>query len=157
MSKKGIYNATKNSFIMYAGFFKDVTQELGLEKALTLHARQAKLAGVAYAAMLHEELGRKRLNLSAVEWLHRKVTEGMGIAGEYKKDRSSLKVETLRCPVYEGCAGAGLDHKTIEMLCSELAAREYEEIKNVYPEFSGCLKFRSTPGEPCTEEFVILK
>ena len=157
MNKKATFNAAKESFSFYGGFFKDVAQEVGLEKALALHANQGKPFGAALAGMLKEELGRKKLNVAAFESVYMKAAEGFGLSPEFEKGRSTLKVKSLRCPIYEGWVNAGLDHKTIEMMCSRQGANEYEEIKKAFPQFSGCLKFRSAPDEPCVEEFVILK
>ncbi len=157
MSKKEIYKTTKDSFTMYAGFFRDVAQEVGLEKAVALHANQGKPYGAAMAGMLKQKLGSKKLNAAAFEPIAAKIGEGFGMMPEFEKHRSSLKVRWHSCPVYEACVSAGLDHKTIEMMCSRFSAAGYEEIKTVYPQLSACLQFRSAPGEPCTEEFVILK
>lgn len=157
MSKKDSFNATKGSFSLYGGFFKDVAQELGLEKAVALHANQGKLFGAAVASMLKEELGRKKFNLATLESVYTKVLQEFGMTPEFEKGRSTLKVEFLRCPIYEGCVSAGLDHKTIELMCNQYGANESEEIRKVFPQLSGCLKFRSAPDEPCVEEFVVSK
>jgi hypothetical protein len=157
MSKKDVFNAAKGSFAFYGGFFKDVAQELGPDKAVALHANQGKPFGAAVAGMLKDELGRKKLNLAAWESVYAKACREFGITAEFEKKRSTLKAKVGHCPIYEGCISAGLDHKTIEAMCSQMAALEYEEVKKLYPQFSGCLKFRATPDESCVEEFVLLK
>lgn len=157
MSKKSIFNTASILFGSYASFFKDVSQEFGLDKAAALHANQGKQTGAALAGMLKNELGSKKLNLAAFESVYAKFVEQLGITPDFKKRRSTLSLTVDRCPIYEGFRSAGLDHKTIELLCNKVSALENAELKNAYPTLSGCLKFRSTPDEPCVEEFVLLK
>ncbi len=157
MSKKAVFDATKQMSSFYGGFFKAVVQELGLEKTAEINGNQGKPFGAAVGQMLKVELGNKKLTYAAFESMYSRVRESLGFTDEIEKGRTGLKVTTHRCPMYEGYASAGLDHKTIEMMCSRVAANEYEEIRKVFPQFSGCVKFRSAPDEPCVEEFVILK
>ncbi len=157
MGKKPVFEATKQMTAFYSGFFKDVAQEIGLEKSVELLGNQSKPFGAAVAGMLKQELGNRKINYAAFESVYSRLRGALGFQDEYKKNRAGLKVTTGRCPFYEGFASAGLDHKSIEMICSRTAAVEYEEIKKAYPQFSGCLKFRSAPDQPCLEEFVILK
>ncbi len=157
MSKDAAFNASKQMSSLYAGFFKDAAEVMGLEKAVETHAIQGKPFAAAVSSALKEKLGKKKLNYAAFESVYAGAREALGFKDEYRKGRSVLTVEALRCPIYEGYAAAGLDHKTIEMMCSRMAALEYDEIKKSFPEFSGCLKFRSAPDGRCVEEFVILK
>jgi hypothetical protein len=157
MSKKSTFNTASFLFGFYAGFFKEVSQELGLDKAVALHAKAGKQTGAALAGMLKNELGSKKLNLAAWESVYGKFIEQIGITPDFKKKRSTLALTVGHCPLYEGYKNAGLDHKTIELMCSQMTALENAELKNAYPMLSGCLKFRSTPDEPCVEEFILLK
>ena len=50
---------------------------------------------------------------------------------------------------------AGLDDKTIELLCSGMSAAEFAEEKKVCPQLSMCLKFRSAPDQPCVQEYAL--
>jgi hypothetical protein len=157
MKKDAAFSASKQMCGLYAGFFKGAAEVMGVAKAVEIHAIQGKPFAAAVSSTLKEKLGKKKLNYAAFESVYAGVREALGFKDEYRKGRSVLKVETLRCPVYEGYATAGLDHKTIEMMCRQMATLEYDEIKKTFPEFSGCLKFRSAPDEQCVEEFVILK
>ena len=80
-----------------------------------------------------------------------------GIVPKFQKRRSTLTMTFSQCPIYDGLSSAGVDHKTIELMCSQMASAEYEVLKSAFPNLSGCVKFRSTPGEACVEEFVIIK
>jgi hypothetical protein len=157
MSKKATFDATKQSMSLYAGLFKDVAQEVGLERALELHAKQGTAMGVGVAEILKAELGRKKLNLSALESMTTKVAGSIGMTPKFEKKKGILKAIHGRCPVYEACLGVGLDPQVIERMCQQMAALEYDEIKKAFPQFSGCVKVRSIADEPCIEEFAILK
>jgi hypothetical protein len=157
MSKKDTFNAASVSLAFYAGFFKDVAQEFGFEKAVALHASQGKKSGAALAGLLKNELGNKKFNLAAWERVYTSFMEQLGIKPEFKRKGSTLTLTVGHCPIYEGFKSAGLDHRAIESMCSQMTASENAELKNAFPMLSGCLKFRATPEEPCVEEFVLLK
>jgi hypothetical protein len=157
MSKKDSYNATKQTFQVYGGFFKEAAQEMGMDKALALHGNQGKPMGAALAGMLQEELGRKKLNFASLESVLTKALQSWGMTPVCEKKRGILNVKHVHCPIYDGLSSVGLDHQTIEMMCHQMAALEYDEIKKVFPQFSGCVKVRSTAEEPCIEEFAIVK
>ncbi len=157
MSKKDLFNATKQTMSLYGGFFKDVAQEVGMEKALVMHANQGKAVGAGLAATLKAELGRKKINLAALESVTTKMVQSLGMEPKIEKKRGVLKEEHLRCPLYEGLSSAGLDHDTIETMCKQLSVLEYAEITKAFPNVSASVKFRATAAEPCIEEFTILK
>jgi hypothetical protein len=157
MKKKGSYIASKGALTLYGGLFKSVVQEVGLDKALAMHASLWSSMGTTSAGMLREKLGRKKVNLAAWQSIEAKFCDDFGIASEFKKRGSTLSVQTVDCPIYEGWKSAGLDHNTIELMCNKMAGAIYEELKKEFPQLSGCLKFRATPDEACVEEFVLLK
>jgi hypothetical protein len=57
--------------------------------------------------------------------------------------------------MYEGFKMAGIDHKTIEKMCSVMAKAEYDTINKYYPKLEGKVKFRESAGKPCVEEWMI--
>jgi hypothetical protein len=157
MSKKATFKAASASFGMYGGFFKDVSEQVGLEKTAALHANQGKKFGAHFAGALKEELGRKKLNVATLESVYGKMLDLFGIMPRFQRKRSTLSATVSQCPIYEGLSSAGLDHKTIELMCSQMAAAEYEVLRNVFPNLSGCVKFRSAPDQACVEELVVTK
>jgi hypothetical protein len=157
MSNKSAFKAASASFSFYGALFKDLSQEIGLEKALALHSNRGKDFGAQLAGLLKEELGRRKVNLAALESVSAKSVAQSGITPDFEKKGSTLRSKIGQCPIYEGLKSAGLDQNTIEAMCTKMAAVEYEELKTAFPMLSGCLKFRSTPEEPCVEEFVLIK
>lgn len=59
------------------------------------------------------------------------------------------------CPFYEGLRAAGLDHATVEAMCQRGVALGYAKLSQAFPGFSGVLRFRAAPGQPCVEEFAL--
>ncbi len=157
MTKKSSYIATKGAMSLYGGLFKSVVQEIGLKKALTMHGNLWGSMGTMSAGMLKEKLGCKKVNLAAWQSIEEEFCEQFGMGSEFKKRGSTLSIKTVDCPIYEGWKAAGLDHHTIELLCSKMAEAVYAELKKEFPQISGCLKFRAASDEACVEEFVLLK
>ncbi len=155
MSKKDAYNATKQSMVLYGGLFKEVVKEVGLEKALAMREEQGKQFGAVVAGMLKEELGKKKLNFVALESVRTKLVQTWGMTPKAEKKRGLLKMTYPHCPLYDGCISAGLDQNTIEMMCHQMSALEFDEIKKVFPQFTGCVKVKSKIDEPCIEEFSL--
>jgi hypothetical protein len=59
--------------------------------------------------------------------------------------------------MYEGFKMAGLDHKTIEKMCSAMSQAEYDAINKHFPKLEGKVKFRESSKDTCVEEFIIKK
>jgi hypothetical protein len=158
MAKDGAFNATKAAFAMYGGLLRDVAQEIGIEKAIALHARRGEAFGAELAEMTKKALGKKKLNMKTFVSFETQAGEVFGMNGQIREEKkNSCKVIWARCAIYEGLSSAGLDHQTIESLCSKMSGVEYAELTKAFPQFSGCVKFRSAPDQPCVEEFALVK
>jgi len=156
MSTKS-FKAASTSFWMYGGVLKDLIEEIGMEKTVAIHAKRGKEFGAQLASGIKNELGSKKINLAAWQSYYAKALDAIGIKPAFDKKRSVLKTSVHQCPVYEGLMNAGLDHDTIGKMCTQMSVLEYEELKKNFPAMSVCLKFRSTPEEPCVENFTIIK
>ena len=157
MAREDAFDAAKAAFGMYGGFLKDVAQEIGMEKALAFHAKQGEALGAMTAGMTKEQLGDKQFDMKTFASVLSGGYQMLGIAYEIEENPASLKITAFQCPIYEGLGSAGLDDKTIELLCSGMSAAEFAEEKKVFPQLSMCLKFRSAPEQPCVEEYALEK
>jgi hypothetical protein len=59
MSREEVFQATKKVFGLYGAFFGAVAQEMGIEKALTLHMRAHEALGVKAGKGFVEAVGRQ--------------------------------------------------------------------------------------------------
>jgi len=157
MGREDTFTSATNAFSMYGGFFKDVAQEIGREKALSLYAKQGELIGTMLAGMMKGQLGEEDLDMRTLASAWSAGFERSGFTFEIEENLTSIKMSVFQCPIYEGFVRAGLDHKTIESACRGISAAECAALKKVFPQLSGCLKFRTAPDKPCVEEFFLEK
>jgi hypothetical protein len=157
MPREDAFNAAKATSTILGGFFKNVVNEIGLEKALSLHAKQGEVLGATIAATVKERLADKEFDMKTFASVVSEFYQMCGYTYELEDSRTSIKARPFQCPFYEGLKNAGLDHQTIEAACSRWVAAELAELKKVFPQLSGRLKFRSASDQPCIEEFELEK
>jgi len=155
MSREQIYTATKGTFSLLGGFLKDVAQEIGMDKALAVYANQGETFGKMLTGMIKEKLGDKDLDTPTVAAVLANATDGLGFTVRIEESPTSVKMEATRCPIYDGFREAGLDHETIESICSRVSVVQQAAMRRAYPQLSWCVRFRSAPDQPCIEEFAI--
>jgi hypothetical protein len=154
MGSEAAFNAAKGAFSMYGALLKDVAQDIGMEKALALHARRGEDFGAMTAGMIRDALGDDEFNMQAVASVLSGAAKEMGLVAEIEATPNSATMKISQCPIYEGCKVAGWSHEEIGTMCKRLAAAEASEIKKTYPQLSACVTFRSASDESCVEEFV---
>jgi hypothetical protein len=157
VASEDAFTPAKAAFGIYGGFWKDVAQEIGLEKALSLHARRGQLSGAMVAEMTKQQLGDRPFDLKTFASVLAGGFRRLGFACEIEEDPASVKISALQCPLYEGFKSAALDDRTIELLCTHKATATFAEEKKVFPQLSMCLKFRAAPDQPCVEEYALEK
>ena len=157
IARESAFQAAKAAFSMYGGFFKDVAAEVGMEKAVSLHAKQGEVTGAMLAGMTKQRLADKEFDMKTFASVLSNAYQVFGFTFEIGESAASLRLSCTRCPVYEGFKSAGLDHATAELLCSRMATAEINEEKKLCPILSASLKFRATPDEACVEEFALAK
>jgi len=158
MATEDAFNAAKVVFTMYGGFFKDVAAEIGMERALALHAKTGESFAAMLAAMTKERLGGREFDLKTLAAVESEgAARGFGMTCETEAGPASIRNTWLRCSLYEGLRDAGLDHDVIAQMCHRGAAVEFAALNETFPRLSGSVKFRATPDQPCVEELVHAK
>lgn len=158
MPMQDAFDAAKAAMTIYGGFFKDVTNEIGLERALALHAKQGEGFAAALSAATKERAGGGEFDLGAFAAAYCDMAEkGFGMAGETAGGFGSLRTKWARCPVYEGLSAAGLDHETIGRMCQAMSEVECAALSREYPKLSGRLEYRAAADQPCYEEFALAR
>ena len=155
MAREDVYNGVAGAFSMYGGLLKDVAQEIGMESALTLHAKQGVHFGAQVAGAIHAGLGGGELTIEAVTEVISGLTDGFGMDPEVEMTPSSVAFTHANCPIYDGLKMAGWEHDDIEAACNCMAGAEIEEITKAFPQLSGGLAFRASAEEPCVESFSL--
>lgn len=157
MAREDVFNAVVGSMSMYGGLFKEIVKEVGLEKALKMHARQGEPFGTEMGEALKQRLGKKKADAKTLSTIVQPMEEGFGIDPQIDVAPESLKVKILRCPLYEGFKAAGIDHETIEKMCHGLANTEGSALTKIYPNIEYGFKFKASQDDYCLEEFKFTK
>jgi len=155
MAKEDVYNASKGSFGMYGGLFKDVAEEVGMEKALELHARRGDDFGIGLCEMLKQKLGDKDLDIETLNSVMQPVMDSFGIDAEINLSPHAMSVKITDCPIYDGCKEAGIDHETIEKMCHIMAGQEYAKLNEYFPNFNASIQFKDSPEGYCLEKYTL--
>ena len=157
MAREERFNAVKAAYSTLGGFFKDVAQEIGMEKALAVYSKRGEAAGVMVAQLTKERQAGQGIDLKVLAAVESEGCDLFGLTYEIEHTPTSMKIIAHQCPIYDGFQSAGLDHQTIQQLCDANANGEIRGLNKAFPQLSGCAKFRSAPDQPCTEEFVLEK
>lgn len=150
-----VFSAAKAAFSLYGGLFRDVANEFGLEKALTLHARQAEAFDTVLANLLKIQLSEKHLDLKTFGSARSEALRVLGITVRIDEDANSIRVGVGPCPLYEGLQAAGLAHATIEAMCQRGVDLGYARLAEAFPGLSGSLQFRRSQDQRCVEVFTL--
>jgi hypothetical protein len=103
MNNKEVFQATKKIYGLYGAFFKAVTHEVGMEKALELHTQAHEEQGIASGKMLKEKMGDEPFDIEKLGSVLRDSNLSIGIDSELAEaDSSSALFRNSRCPMYDG-------------------------------------------------------
>jgi len=154
MSSEDVYKVARNIFGRYGAFFKTVVKEIGVEKALELHAEAHRELGVATADSIRESMGNVEFDLETLGPLLRDGNVSHGLLTEMVETPTSILLKNSRCPVYDGYRMVGLDNETSEALCQHGAIAKIGTTVNLLnPKLTYELShYRSKPDESCVEE-----
>ncbi len=154
MSSEDIYKVARNIFGRYGAFFNIVAREIGMDKALELHAEAHRDLGVATADTIRESMKGVEFDLGTLGPLLRDGNISHGLVSEMVETPSSILLKNSRCPVYDGYRMVGLDDETAEALCQHGAiAKIGTSVNLLNPRLSYELThYRSKPDESCVEE-----
>jgi len=152
---KAAFNAATSVATMYGGFFKAVAQEIGMERALALHAKLGEPFGVQIGEALKKKFGNKKPDTEGLKAMFQPMIASFGFTTKYKVTPKTLSVVVTKCPLYEGFKAAGLDHKTIGKMCKAMSGSEYSQAKKHYPKIEGSVQFKDSPKGSCVEKWTI--
>ncbi len=155
MTEEQVFQATRKVYALYGAFFKVVAQELGMEKALALHAQAHEEQGLASAKLIKAKLGDAPFDIQRLGSILQESNLSIGIQCELARaSKSTALFRNSQCPMYDGYRMGGLDDKMAESLCQKGAAAKLGTmLKQIAPGITYRLKYyRRKPDEPCDEE-----
>jgi len=152
---KEAFNAASSVATIYGGFFKSVAQEIGMERALALHAKLGEPFGIQIGEAFKQKFGKKKPDTESLKAVFQPMMTSFGFTCKYKATPKTLVIVVPKCPLYEGFKAAGLDHKTIEKICKAMSGPEYRQAKKLYPKIEGSVQFKDSPEGSCVEKWTI--
>lgn len=147
--------AAQKAYALYAAFFQAVAREVGMEKALALHASVHAEHGIASARALEDRMIDTPFNLRKLGFILQESDVKIGIDWQLAQmNGASALLTNGHCALYDGYRSGGLDEATAEALCQTGAPAQLGAmLKEFDPRICYRLKFyRGTPGEACIEE-----
>jgi hypothetical protein len=156
MENEEIYYATRKVFALYAGFFHEVANEIGIERVLVLHERVHEQMGVGLALLIfgacHQPFG-----LDSIQALLLAGNRGIGIESELAEvTPTSALLRNGRCPMLDGYWMGGMDERTARLLCERGACvRLSAAVRELNPRVEHHCKYRSSAEEECLEEITL--
>jgi len=153
------FDAAASVASMYGAFFRAVAQEIGMKRALELHAKLGEPFGVQIGEELKQKFGNNRPDTESIKGIFQPMFARFGaytrITYDYKVTPRTLSIVIAKCPLYEGFRVAGLDHETIGKMCNAMMDAEQNKAKNLYPKIQGSAHFKDSPQGSCVENWTI--
>jgi hypothetical protein len=155
MAKEHAYQAAMSAMSIYAGLFKAIEDDVGLDKALEYHGKQGEPFGIMIGETLKQQLGDKAPTIEAIKSITKPSMESFGFDPEIEESPTKLSFKIQRCPFYAGFQMAGLDHEKIGKMCNVLSSTEFTQLKKYYPNIEGNMNFRDSSESYCLETFTL--
>ncbi len=155
MTDEQVFTATRKIYALYAAFFKAVAQEIGMEKALALHASAHEEQGIASGKLIRDKIGSEPFDLEKLGSILQQSNLSIGINCQMAQATASCALfKNAQCPMYDGYRMGGLDDETAEELCQRGApAKLGTMLRQIDPRIKYHLKYyRRKPDEACEEE-----
>lgn len=150
------YPALKSAFTLYGRFFRSVVSEIGLERALALHAAQGREMGQWVAGLIASHSAGQSPGPRALAAALREYYEAFGVTYSSVQKPGKVVMTATRCPVYDGLAAAGLEHATIQAVCMSISGAQHAALHDCCSAVAATLDFRASSLEPCVEEFALV-
>ena len=157
MGMEDVFNGAKSSMTFYDAYLKTVAEEIGMDRALSLHTKMHETMGTMQGEMIKEQSGIEEIDTKTALSLAKSIPESLGISMEVVEESpKSVVFKVGKCPIYEAAQMMGMDEETIETLCRNGAIRFMDTVtKQLNPNFSYQLqRFRSGADDFCEEVIV---
>jgi hypothetical protein len=157
MGMEDVFNGATSAMTFYDAYLKTVAEEIGMDRALSLHTKMFETMGTMQGKMIKEQSGTEEIDTKAAWSLAKSAPESLGISMEVLEESPrSVVFKVGKCPIYDAAQTMGVDAETIETLCRSGPVRFMDAMtKQLNPNFSYKLqRFRSGPDDFCEEVIV---
>lgn len=153
MASEVTFNAVKSSMSMLAGFFTEVSKEVGEDKAVELYGRKGTEFGDLLGNIIKSRLDKP----NAPELIQQELKtlyERFGFTTEFEMKNGKLIANSHRCPMYDGFLEAGLEPRTIHRMCIAFTDRERTRLQEILPAADYAITEFRTSSEGCCREEI---
>jgi len=77
MGMEDVFNGAKSAMTFYDAYLKTVAEEIGMDKALSLHTKMFETMGAMQGTMLKEQAGTEEIDTKAALSLAKSVPESL--------------------------------------------------------------------------------
>jgi hypothetical protein len=157
LGMEDVFNGAKSAMTFYDAYLKTVAEEIGMDRAVSLHTKMFETMGAMQGTMIKEQAGTEEIDTKAALSLAKSVPESLGISMEVLEENpQSVVFKVSKCPIYEAAQMMGVDAETIETLCRSGPVRFMDAVtKQLNPNYSYQLqRFRSGADDFCEEVIV---
>ena len=157
MGMDDVFNGAKAALTFYDAYLKTVAEEIGMDKAVSLHEKMFETMGEMQGQMIKEKAGTEEIDTKAALSLAKDVPASLGISMEVLEESpKKISFKASKCPIYEAAQMMGVDPETIETLCRKGPVKFMDTMtKQLNPNLSYQLqRFRSGPDDFCEETIV---
>jgi len=151
------FEAAKTAYTLYGWLLQEMAKEFGWEKAVEMHTRIGNPWAGTVGGMMREKCGERKLDAASVASTVETIIKGFGCDWEVEKRTDGVTDRVGRCPVYEGFLAAGIEHATINRLCTAVLNQAYQQLHTSFPELAVSGKFRPKADDVCVEEYALAK
>jgi hypothetical protein len=132
MSRDAVFTTATTWTRWYGNFLKEVINEIGLERAIELHAKHGKDSWKNY---VNESKEKGPFNPKVLAAYLGPSYEKRGVINlEIEATSNSLVLRNGRCPIYDGFKMAGLADEIINKLCTNREGMTISAITEAFPE-----------------------
>jgi hypothetical protein len=157
MGMEDVFNGAKSAMTFYDAYLQTVAEEIGMDQAMSLHAKMFETMGAMQGKIIKEQAGTEEIDTKTALSLTKSAPESIGIRMEVLAESpQSVSFKVSKCPIYEAAQMMGVDTETIETLCRNGPVRFMDAMtKQLNPNFSYQLqRFRSGADDFCEEVIV---
>ena len=151
------FEAAKTAYTLYGWLLQEMAKEFGWEKAIEMYTRLGDPWAKMFGGLLRDQCGERKVDSASVASVVEGIDRGFGVDFDLEARDDGVTHRGARCPLYEGLSAAGIDHATIDRLCSAASNRAYERMHASFPELTVKIKFREKADDVCVEEYALAK
>lgn len=157
MAIEDVFNGAKTALVLYNAYLNTVAGEIGMVRALSLHADMCDAMGSNQGQVLKEQSGMDEFDAKSTWSILKIALSNLGISLEVLEETpQSVLVRCGRCSVFEAGRLMGHDAETIETFCRSGPNRFMDAATKQLNPLLGhkLVKFRSEPDDFCEEAIV---